>query len=181
MILAIVAIVVVLIIALMYNSLVSKSNSCDEAFSTMDVYLKKRYDLVPNLVNTVKGYASHEKNTLAEVIKLRNSAASATDSDSIMEQNDALSRGIGKLFALAEAYPDLKANTNFLDLQNQLKSIEEDISNSRKYYNGCVKIYNNAVMMFPMNIFAGIFRFKKKKMFEIINNEERNNVEVKFD
>ena len=180
--LIIVAIVVIILIlmASTYNMLIRKRNSCDEAFSTMDVYLKKRYDLIPNLVNTVKGYTSHEEETLVKVVELRNKAANSSDASEIIENNEAISRGISKIFALAEAYPDLKANTNFLNLQNQLQTIEGEISNSRKYYNGCVKQYNNAIMVFPNNIFAGLFKFEKRKMFEITNVEERNNVEVKF-
>ena len=183
MVLIIVIVILIIIAAFaisVYNRLIKSANSCEEAFSTMDVYLKKRYDLIPNIVNTVKGYAAHETNTLKDVIALRNSAADATDSGDIMKANADLSKGISKLFALAEAYPDLKANTNFLKLQDQLTDLEKEISNARKYYNGCVKSYNNTLMVFPNNIFAGMFGFKKKPMFEVADQEERENVKVEF-
>ena len=180
----IIVIAILVIIALfaisVYNRLIKGANSCEEAFSTMDVYLKKRYDLIPNLVNTVKGYAGHESSTLKEVVALRNSATDATGSKDIMKANADLSKGITKLFALAEAYPDLKANTNFLKLQEQLTGLEKEISNARKYYNGCVKSYNNTLMVFPNNIFAGMFGFKKKPMFEVADQKEKENVKVEF-
>ena len=145
----------------------------------MDVYLKKRWDLIPNLVETVKGYAKHESETLENVIKLRNSAYdNMTDEDKIKANNN-LSNGINKIMALAESYPDLKANDNFKDLSNQLSKIEDDIANSRKYYNGTVRQFNNKVEMFPSNIIASLFGFKTKSMFEA-NNEERENVKVQF-
>ena len=183
MVVAIIVIILVLIAIFaisIYNSLVKKGNACEEAFSTMDVYLKKRYDLIPNLVNTVKGYATHEKETLEKVVALRNNAASASDSQEILKNNDALTQGISKIFALAEAYPDLKANSNFAKLQEELSSVEKDISNARKYYNGCVKEFNNTLMVFPNNIFAGIFGFKKKPMYEVTDSAERENVKVEF-
>lgn len=162
-----------------YNGIMKSSNNIDEAFSTMDVYLKKRYDLIPNLVNTVKGYASHEKDTLASVVELRNKAINTTGDEAI-EYNQKLSQGISKIFALAEQYPDLKANENFLSLRNDLKEIENDIANSRKYYNGCVKEYNNKIMVFPNNIIANIFNFNKRIFFQIDNEDERKNVTVEF-
>ena len=163
-----IVVAVVVIIALfavsVYNRLIKGANSCEEAFSTMDVYLKKRYDLIPNLVNTVKGYT----------------AAKASADEDVMKANADLSKGISKLFALAEAYPDLKANTNFIALQEQLEAVEKDIANARKYYNGCVKDFNNTLMVFPNNIFAGLFGFKKKPMFEVADAAERENVKVEF-
>ena len=181
----IIVIVVVVIIVLWiisgYNGLIKQRNSVREAFSTMDVYLKKRFDLIPNIVETVKGYASHEKETLTRVIEARNAiSTTAPSADRIQSENE-LSGALRQLFALSESYPDLKANTNFMDLQNQLKSIEEDIANSRKYYNATVKTYNNKVQMFPGNIIAGIFHFSEEPMFEVDSAEERQNVKVSFD
>lgn len=169
-----------LYVILSYNKLVGLNNNVEEAFSTMDVYLKKRYDLIPNIVETVKGYAKHEKETLENVIKARNVAfSSATREDRIKNEN-ALSQTLKSLFKLTENYPDLKANTNFLSLQNQLEVIEGEIAQSRKYYNACVRENNNAVSMFPSNIVAKWFKFGKKASFEVDSPEERKNVKVEF-
>ena len=178
----IIAIIIVLAIAFvgMYNSFIKLKNSCEEAFSTMDVYMKKRFDLIPNLVETVKGYAAHEKETLEKVMAARNGVQSAATVEEKMAQENVLTGTLKSLFAVAEAYPDLKANTNFLDLQNQLQSVEEDIANSRKYYNAVVKQFNTKCEMFPSNIIASIFHFERKPMFEVESAEERKNVEVKF-
>jgi len=177
-IIGIVALLIIYIIAL-YNSFVQLNNKVDEAFSTMDVYLKKRWDLIPNIVETVKGYAKHEKETLEKVISLRNSAYENMSDEEKIKANEQLTSGINKIMALAEAYPDLKANENFKDLSNQLTKVEEDIANSRKYYNGVVRIYNDKVKMFPSNIFAGLFGYKAKKMFETAA-AERENIKVEF-
>ncbi len=162
-----------------YNSFVKLNNSVKEAFSTMDVYLKKRWDLIPNLVETVKGYAAHEKSTLEEVIRLRNSAYDSMDTNDKVKANKDLSAGISKLMMLAENYPDLKANENFRNLSNQLESLENDIASSRKYYNAVVKDLNNKVQMFPSNIIAKLFGFKSMDMFEV-EEKERENVKVEF-
>lgn len=173
-------IVLIVIYALtIYNSFVQLNNKVKEAFSTMDVYLKKRWDLIPNIVEAVKGYAKHEKATLKEVVELRNSAYEKMSDEEKIKTNKQLSSGINKIMALAEAYPELKANENFKDLSNQLTKIEDDIANSRKYYNGVVRIYNNKVEMFPSNIFAGLFGYKSKAMFEASANE-RENVKVEL-
>ena len=176
-----IAVIVVLVLWVLstYNSLVGLRNTCKESFSTMDVYLKKRWDLIPNLVETVKGYAKHEKSTLEEVIALRNAPYESMSDDEKVKTNQKLSQGVTKIMALAEAYPELKANENFKELSNDLRKIEEDIANSRKYYNGTVKIYNNKVQMIPSNIVAGIFGFKTRAMFEV-DAAERENVKVKF-
>ena len=178
----IIAIVIVLVVIAigMYNSFIKLKNSSEEAFSTMDVYMKKRFDLIPNLVETVKGYASHEKETLEKVIAARNNLQNAATPEEKLAGENALQGTLKTLFAVAEAYPDLKANTNFLDLQNQLQSVENDIANSRKYYNAVVKQFNTKCEMFPSNIIASIFHFEKKPMFEVDSAEERKNVEVKF-
>ena len=173
-------IVLALIFVGLYNSFIKLKNSCDEAYSTMDVYLKKRFDLIPNLVETVKGYAAHEKETLQNVIAARNNLQNASTTEEKLAGENALQGTLKTLFAVAEAYPDLKANTNFLDLQEQLKGVENDIANSRKYYNAVVKQFNTKCEMFPSNIIAGICHFEKKPMFEVDSAEERKNVEVKF-
>ena len=164
-----------------YNKLIKLNNETKEGFSTMDVYLKKRWDLIPNIVQVVKGYAKHEKDTLKEIVELRNSVKSydkLTDEEK-MKTNEQMSNGLNRLMALAEAYPDLKANENFKDLSKELSKVEDDIANSRKYYNGVVRIYNNKVEMFPSNIFAGLFGYKSKSMFEASANE-RENVKVEL-
>lgn len=187
-----IAIVVIVLVALIvliglwfigtHNTLVKLKNQVEEAFSTMDVYLKKRYDLIPNLVETVKGYAKHESDTMEKVIAARSAAmtAPAGNLDDKLAKENALSSSLRSLFAVAEAYPDLKANTNFVNLQDQLKSVEEDIANARKYYNGSVKNLNNKVEMFPSSIIAGMFGFTKEPFFEIDTPQERENVKVSF-
>ena len=177
----IIAIIVLIIIYAfaLYNSFVKLNNKVKEAFSTMDVYLKKRWDLIPNIVETVKGYAKHEKDTLKEVVELRNSAYDKMSDDEKIKTNEKLSSGISEIMALAEAYPDLKANENFKDLSNQLTKVEDDIANSRKYYNAVVKNFNNKIQVFPNNIFANMFGYSEKSMFETDSNK-RENVKVKF-
>lgn len=162
-----------------YNRLVSNKNSLDESFSTMDVYLKKRWDLIPNLVETVKGYAKHEKDLFKEVAELRSKSYQDLSIDEKSEINKKLTTTLNKLIAVAENYPELKANENFLDLSHELKNTEQDIANARKYYNANVKVYNNQVMIFPSNIIAKIFKFEKASMFEI-EETERQNVKVEF-
>lgn len=162
-----------------YNSFVRLRNSVEEAFSTMDVYLKKRTDLVPNLVEVVKGYASHEKETLNMVVEARNKVLATSSSQERTDGEQGLSQALGKLFALSESYPELKADTQFLELQKQLKQIEDDISQARKYYNGVVKEMNTRVESFPSNILAGIFHFEKEPFF-IIDEEQRGPVQVQF-
>ncbi len=174
-----VIVIILLWVVSAYNGLVKLRNMVREAFSTMDVYMKKRYDLIPNLVETVKGYAAHEAGTLEKVIKARNSAASATTIEGKIEGENALAGTLKSLFALAEAYPDLKANTNFMDLQRQLQAVEGDIANSRKYYNAVVRDYNIKIESFPSVIVASMFGFKHETMFEI-NSVERENVKVQF-
>ena len=163
-----------------YNAFIKMRNMVEEAFSTMDVYLKKRYDLVPNLVETVKGYAAHESGTFEKVVQARNFAQSATTVEDKIAGENMLTASLKTLFAVAEAYPDLKANTNFMDLQKQLQKIEEDIANSRKYYNAVVREFNTQVESFPSNIIAGVFKFVRKPMFEVNETAERENVKVQF-
>jgi len=173
-------IVIILIWAIaVYNGLIKMRNMIEEAFATMDVYLKKRYDLIPNLVETVKGYAKHEKETLEKVISARNMAAGAKTVEDKINAENALTGTLRTLFAVAESYPDLKANVNFLDLQQQLSGIEGEIASSRKYYNAVVKEYNIKRETFPSSIIAGMYRFEKKPMFEA-SEEDRQNVKVQF-
>ena len=161
------------------NGFVKARNAVEEAFATMDVYLKKRWDLIPNVVETVKGYATHESQTLENVIKVRNMAYNGLSDDAKMDVNQQLTAGLGRLMAVAEQYPELKANTLFVNLSSQLSAIEQDIANARKYFNAVTRDYNNAVEMFPGSIVAGLCGFKKKKMFEA-EAASRENVQVKF-
>lgn len=174
--------VVVLMLAYLlisYNGFIRLNNSVKEAFATMDVYLKKRWDLIPNIVDTVKGYAKHEKETLESIINLRNSGYSNMSSEDKINTNEQLTSGISKLMMLAESYPELKANQNFLNLSEQLAAVENDIANARKYYNAVVRNLNNKIEMFPSNIVANIFGFKSQKMFETVVSE-RENIKVVF-
>ena len=140
-----------------YNKFVQMKNKVEESFSTMDVYLKKRYDLIPNLVAVVKGYAKHESETLEKVISARNLAVKSQGLEEKMTSELNFQSMLGPLYAISEQYPDLKANTNFMSLQSELKSIESEIANSRKYYNAVVVKFNNLVEMFPTNIIANCF------------------------
>ena len=184
MVVGIIVLVLVVLIVLWeistYNSLVRLRTQVEEGYSTMDVYLKKRFDLIPNLVATVKGYAKHEAETLEKVIAARNAAYSAGDKEGIAQAEGQLTSTLKTLFAVAESYPDLKANTNFIDLQNSLKGIEDDIANARKYYNGTVKTYNTKIQLFPTSIIAGFGHFEKFPFFEVSDSAERENVKVEF-
>lgn len=175
-----IVILVGLWILVTYNSLVKLKNNAEEGYSTMDVYLKKRYDLIPNLVNTVKGYAKHEKETLDAVILARNSAMDASNVKDKVKQENALTSTLKNLFALSENYPELKANANFMSLQEQLQSVEQDILNARKYYNSVVNMLNIKIEMFPSNLIAKWFKFSKRDMFEVSNAVEKENVKVEF-
>lgn len=161
------------------NKFVMLQNNVEEGFATIDVYLKKRYDLIPNLLETVKGYMKHEKDTLEGVIKARNLAMTSTG-DAKAEAENALSGTLKSLFALSESYPDLKANTQFTELQAQLKVIETELAQSRKYYNAVVKSFNTKIKLFPASIIAGMMKLEKKTYFELDSDEERKNVKVSF-
>jgi LemA protein len=163
-----------------YNALIQLRNRVKDQWSQIDIQLKRRFDLVPNLVETVKGYTKHEKETLENVVKARNAYQTAKTPEEQMKADGELTKTLTKLFALAEAYPDLKANDNFMELQTELSNIEEKISASRQFYSDSVLNYNNKVQMFPSNIVASIFGFKEEKFFEA-QTEERENVKVKFD
>ncbi|MEG0314692.1 MAG: LemA family protein [Erysipelotrichaceae bacterium] len=183
----IVLIVIVVIIVLIliwaigvYNSFMTLKNKIEEAFSTMDVYLKKRYDLIPNLVETVKGYAKHESETLENVINARNKAVNATSTSEKIQANAQISTLMPAINALSEAYPDLKANENFLALQKDLSTIEGEITNARKYYNAVVNKFNTNCDIFPSVIIANMMHLEKRVLFEVSNETERENVQVKF-
>ena len=177
----VIGVVVVLLILVLftYNNLVQLRNKVKEAFSTMDVYLKKRYDLIPNLVDIVKGYAQHETDTLQEVTKMRVNAQKG-DSDTAINSEVKIGDALQSLLVVVEKYPDLKANTNFLDLQERLSKMEEEIAFSRRYYNGSVREYNNKCQMFPFNLIAGMFGFKALPMFQVESEQERKVVDVKL-
>lgn len=182
---ALAAVIVVIIAAVAiyavatYNSLISLKNTVEEAFATMDVYLKKRWDLIPNIVESVKGYAKHEAETLQSVIAARSGYQQMSDSQKL-QANSELSRLTGSISILAEQYPDLKANQNFLDLNAQLQQTEQDIANARKYYNAVVKNYNNKLQMFPSSVVARMFKFSERQMFEIEDAAQKEPVKVEF-
>ena len=179
-IIAAILIFIIVMFILCYNKLTKERITVDEAFSTMDVYLKKRFDLIPNLVETVKGYAKHEKEALEGVMQARYSCMSANDPEERAKSENMLTGTLKTLFNVTENYPELKANQNFIELSNTLKNLESEIASSRKYYNGCVKILNNKIEMFPSNLVARRFKFEKKVLFEIENKEEKVAPKVQF-
>ncbi len=179
MILIIVLVLIVLWVISVYNSLIALRNRVKDQWAQIDVQLKRRFDLIPNLVETVKGYTKHESETLEAVIKARNTYVSATVPEEQMKADGELTQAISKLFALTESYPDLKANTNFQALQQELTETESKIAAARQFYNDTVMVYNNKVSMVPSNIIASLFKFNKEAFFEA-NETERQNVQVKF-
>jgi LemA protein len=171
--------IVVFLIA-MYNGLVRLKVQCDNAWADIDVQLKRRYDLIPNLVETVKGYAGHEKGTLEAVVNARNRAMSATGPANKAEAENMLSGALKSLFALSEAYPQLRAIESFTSLQNSLSQIEDTVQNARRYYNAVVRDLNTKILQFPTNIFAGMLGFKQREFFEVSNVAEREAPKVSF-
>lgn len=182
--LAVVGVLLVMLllwVAGMYNGLIRLRNACQESWADIDTELRRRYDLIPNLVNTVKGYAKHEQETLEKVIEARNTAyANHGSPESQAKDENVLTGALRQLFAIAEAYPDLKANQNFLDLQDELTNTEDRIQRSRRFYNSNVRDMNNKVEMFPSNIIANMFGFTKKEFFEIEEPAAREPVKVEF-
>lgn len=173
----------VLIVVGLYNSLIRLKNRVDEAWSDIDVQLKRRYDLIPNLVETVKGYAAHERETLERVTEARNAAMAAQGKGDAKQQaaaENALSSTLKSIFALSENYPDLKANQNFLELQRELADTENKIQASRRFYNGNVRDFNTKLQIFPTNVIGNMLGFKSRDFFEIENAEEKENIKVKF-
>ena len=169
-ILGVVALVVLAIIVI-YNTLVAKRQKVNEAFSGIDVQLKLRHELIPNLVETVKGYAAHEKTTLDAVVAARNAAASASGPAAMGQAEGVLTAALGRMFALAEAYPDLKASQNFMQLQTELASIEDKVAAARRFYNSSVNDYNVAVEQFPASVVAGATGFTKREFFDLGESE----------
>lgn len=176
-----IVIVVLLILWLIgtYNKLVRARNKVRDQWAQIDVQLKRRFDLIPNLIETIKGYTKHESETLENVIKARNTYLSASTPQDQMNADGELTNAISKLFALTESYPDLKANTNFMELQSELKVTENKIAMARQFYNDTVLQYNNIVQTFPTVLIAGMFGFKTEKFIEAAENE-RQNVKVSF-
>lgn len=183
------AVAVILVISLVAwyiktrNDFVRLKNKVEEAWASIDVYLKKRYDLIPNLVETVKGFAKHESETLQAVVTARNISAGARTADEKMSADAGLTSSLRTFFnAVSESYPQLQANTNFLDLQNQLKTIEGSLESARRYYNGVVKSFNTKIEIFPANLVVKGMgeEYKKRPYFELENEVERQNVKVQF-
>lgn len=180
----IIVIVVVVILALvcvsLYNGIVSARNRCDNAWQTIDAQLQRRSDLIPNLVNTVKGYASHESETLEAVTNARAAVNNASTPEAKMEANDVLTGALSHLFAVAESYPDLKANQNFAQLQTDLTDTENKVSYARQSFNDCVLKYNNAIQTFPGNLVAGFGHFEPKEGFLVQDEATRQAPKVEF-
>ena len=175
-------VVLVLIIWLIatYNSLVGHRNSSDVALSDMDIYLKKRYDLIPNLVETVKGYAKHESELLTNVTNARARATAATTAEEKIAADAEVTKALRSINIVAENYPALKADASFMNLQKTLSSIEAEIANSRRYYNARVGTYNGKILRFPTNLVAKMFKFKSKPLYTVDDAAERQNVKVQF-
>lgn len=172
------ALIIVLVAVLMvYNQLVSLRNKANEAFSTMDVFLKKRFDLIPSLVEAVKGYARHEADVLQQVTQLRSQAASGDRRHQLAGESE-IGKALQSLFVVVEGYPELKASNSFLTLQQQLSKMEDEISLSRRYYNGSVREYNNHCQLFPLNLVALLFGFRPMPMFTVDSEAERHTVDV---
>lgn len=174
-----VVVLIILYVISAYNKLVVLRNRVRDQWAQIDVQLKRRFDLIPNIVETIKGYTKHESETLENVIKARNTFLSASTPEEEMKADGELTKAMTKLFALTESYPELKANTNFLDLQEELKQTEDKIASARQFYNDIVLKYNNQIEVIPSNFVAAIFKFKKEAFFEA-NETERENVQVKF-
>jgi LemA protein len=183
MVLIIVLVIIALLIIFtigMYNGLVRLKVQCDNAWADIDVQLKRRYDLIPNLVETVKGYAAHEKTTLEGVVAARNQAMSAEGPAAKAQAEGMLTAALRQVFALAEAYPQLRAVESFNQLQQTLNSLEDNIQNARRYYNAVVRDFNTKIAQFPTNILAGMFNFKAREFFEISAQAEREVPKVSF-
>lgn len=178
-----VAVVLVAVIIGMYNSLVTLRNRVDESWSDIDVQLKRRHDLIPNLIETVKGYATHEQETFTKVTEARNMAMQAQSSgtpEQLAQAENMLTSTLKSLFALSENYPQLRANENFLKLQDELSDTENKVQASRRFYNGMVRDYNTKLQTVPTNIIANAFSFTARNFFELDSEEERKNPQVKF-
>ncbi len=177
--LVVVALLVLWVVSI-YNRLVRLRNTVKSSWSDIDVQLKKRFDLVPNLVETVKGYAAHEKTVFEKVTQARSLAMQATTPEKMAKAENMLRESLKSLFAVAEAYPDLKANANFLQLQSQLQDLETSIESARRYYNAVVRDYNTLIESFPSNLIAAQFRFRQEEFFQLESPGERQPVRVSF-
>jgi len=177
-ILGVVAVLAVLVISI-YNKIVKQKMVVEEATGDIETFLKQRYDMIPNLVEIVKGYAKHEKETFTQITEMRAKAMSSGTLEEKMDTENQISQALSKIIAVAENYPELKANTNFQDLQTSLKELEDSIQKSRRYYNGAVRDFNTMIIVFPQNLLAGMFGFKKEPFFEA-SEDEKKNVEIKF-
>ena len=176
---AVLAIIIIIWWISTHNKLVRMKTQIEDAFANIDVYLKKRFDLIPNLVETVKGYAKHESETFRAVTEARAAAMKATTTSEKIDANNQLSRAMLRFNKVTENYPELKANINFMDLQGQLKAVENELANSRKYYNATVREYNGKILSIPTNIVAKSMKCEKQPFFEAVA-EERENVKVSF-
>lgn len=179
-IIAAVVLVLAFVLIGMYNGMIRGRNMAEEAWSGIDVQLKRRHDLIPNLVNTVQGYASHEREALQAVTEARTASQKASGVQAVAQAESLLGSALGRLFAVAEAYPELKADENFRQLQDTLAKLEDEIQMARRYYNGTARDQNNRTMQFPGNIVAGMFGFQKLDYFELDDASERNVPEVSF-
>ena len=175
----VVIVAILLLLVGLYNNLVTLKMRVKNAWAQIDTQLKRRFDLIPNLIETVKGYATHEQETLEKVVDARNTYVTASSVEAKADANNQLTNTLKNLFALAESYPDLKANENFLALQTELSGTEDKIAYSRQFYNDTVQMYNTAIMKFPTNLIAGILGFKEEAFFQI-DETEKNPVQVKF-
>ena len=180
LILLVVVVLILVFVIATYNSLVQLRNRVRDQWSQIDIQLKRRFDLIPNLLETVKGYMKHESETLEKIVQARNTYQTATTHADAVNADTELTKSISRLFALAEDYPDLKANENFKSLQSELSETEDKISTARQFYSDTVLMYNNKIQMFPSSIVAGLFGFKEEKFFEA-TAAERENVKVSFD
>lgn len=172
-------ILIILYVMLTYNSLAKLKIRVEEGFSTMDIYLKKRWSLIPNVVESVKSYMKHERELIEELTQVRVNSYDTMNMQSKVSTDDKLSQGLTKIIAIAENYPDLKASANFIDLSNQITKVEEDIANARKYYNATVRNYNNKIVTFPSGLVAKMFGFKQQEMFEA-KTSEREDIKVRI-
>jgi len=175
-----IVVLIIIVVIFIYNNLVSLKLRVQNAWAQIDTQLKRRFDLIPNLVETVKGYAEHEQGTFEKIVEARNSYTNATTVSDKSEANNMLTDTLKSVFALAESYPDLKANANFASLQVELASTEDKVAYSRQFYNDTVQMYNTAIMTFPSNVLAGMFNFKEESFFEVADVKERDAVKVQF-
>ena len=176
----IIVLLIIIVIAL-YNGLVNARQKVENAWSQIDVQLQRRFDLIPNLIETVKGYMEHEKTVLSKVTELRNAWADASTVGEKANLDNQLSETLKSIMAVSENYPDLKASQNFSELQEELRNTENKISFSRQFYNDSVTIYNTKLEVVPTNIIASMFKFEPKELFEVENEEIRKNIKVSFD